>query len=171
MTEYFVQEDLNQAKKQKRKSLIFYLIMLGVYLAVSVGLLCWYWTLPYKSPTIPVVKWIHFPITVVFVIFSFIYLGIKHKRAKKYYVMANNLINAKAEVSTGSFLEYDEFRQEKEGVDFKALIFIEWNKYKNDFFERKVLVLYDKPFPEIPENANVKYQTQNNILKNYEILE
>jgi len=170
MIQYFVQEDLIQAKNQKKKSLIFYLIMLGVYLAISVGLLCWYWTLPYKSPTISAVKWIHFPITVVFVIFSFIYLGIKHKRAKKYFVMAYNLINAKSEISTGSFLEYDEFRQEKEGVDFKAMIFIEWNKYKNDFFERKVLVLYDKPFPEIPENANVKYETQNNILKNYEIL-
>ena len=71
---------------------------------------------------------------------------------------------------TGNFLEYDETVQVKDGVDFKSLVFIEWNKYKNDFFERKVLVFNEKPFPEIPEKANVNYVTQGNVLIEYEIL-
>ena len=74
------------------------------------------------------------------------------------------------ETSTGNFLEYDEEIQDKDGVDFKSLVFIEWNKYKKDFFERKVLVFYEKPFPEIPEKANVRYITQGNVLISYEIL-
>ena len=45
------------------------------------------------------------------------------------------------------------------------------NKYKNDFFERKVLVFYEKDFPEIPEGANVRYVTQGNVLISYEILD
>ena len=74
------------------------------------------------------------------------------------------------ETSTGSFFEYDETLQDKDGVDFKSLIFIEWNKFKNDFFERKVLVFNEKPFPEFTEKQNVKYVTQGNVLISYEIL-
>ena len=74
------------------------------------------------------------------------------------------------ETSTGSFFEFDEKIQDKDGVDFKSLIFLEWNKYKKEFFERKVLVFYEKPFPEIPLEANVTYVTQGNVLVSYEIL-
>ena len=171
MTEYFVQKDLDEAKKLKTKTLVQYLIVLALYVIISAGLLIWYLSLPYKSSTIALVKWIHYPITIVMVIFSAIFLGVKYKRVKKYYVMAYNLINARKETSEGNFLEYSEWMQEKDGVDCKALIFLEWNKYKKDYFERKVLVLYDRPFPEIPEKALVRYVTQGNVLFIYEILE
>ena len=171
MTEYFVQQDLEQAKKLKTKTLINYLLVLGLYVVISAGLLMWYLALPYKSPTIALVKWIHYPLTIVMVLFSAIYLGIKYKRVKRYYLLAFNLINARKETSEGSFLEYSEWLQDKDGVDCKALIFLEWNKYKKDYFERKVLVLYDRPFPEIPEKAKVRYVTQGNVLFSYEILE
>ena len=39
------------------------------------------------------------------------------------------------------------------------------------FFERKVLVLYEKPFPELQEKQTVKYVTQGNVLISYEIQE
>ena len=108
--------------------------------------------------------------TAVFVAFSFIYLGIPFKRVRRYYKMCQHLSTGLRETSVGNFLEYDENIQDKEGVDFKSLVFIEWNKYKKDFFERKVLVFYEKPFPEIPEKANVSYITQGNVLVSYEIL-
>ena len=75
------------------------------------------------------------------------------------------------ETSTGSFLEYDEGLQVKDGVDFKALVFLEWNKYKKDFFERKVLVFYQEEFPEFKEGQNARYVTQGNVLIEYKILE
>ena len=56
-------------------------------------------------------------------------------------------------------------------MEFKSLVFIEWNKYKNDYYERDVLVFNERPFPEIPENAMVKFETQGNVLIWYEILE
>ena len=62
-------------------------------------------------------------------------------------------------------------RMEKDGVDFKSLIFLEWNKYKKDYFERKVLVFNEKPFPEIPDGATVTFITQGNVLISYEITE
>ena len=71
---------------------------------------------------------------------------------------------------TGSFIEYDETIIEKDGVEFKSLVFLEWNKYKNDFFERKVYVFSEKPLPQIEVGKNVKYITQSNVLLGYEIL-
>lgn len=170
MIEYFTQEEFNSARRQRKKWLIWYFMVLGLYVASSVGLLVWYLFLPYHSPTITTVKLIHYPLTGVFVIFSFIYLGIPFKRVNRFYKMCVNLATGHREEWMGSFFEYDETLQDKEGVDFKSLVFIEWNKYKNEYFERKVLVFNEKEFPEIPENSMVKYITQSNVLISYEII-
>ena len=175
MTEYYTDAELQSARKQKKKSLAIYFIVLGVYVAASLAFLAYFWTLPYvgyrdTAHKIALIKWGHYSLTAIFVIFSFIYLGIKFKRVNRYYKMCRHISTGIREKSTGSFLEYDENIQDKDGVDFKSLVFIEWNKYKKDFFERKVLVFYEKPFPEIPEQANVTYITQGNVLVSYEIL-
>ena len=75
------------------------------------------------------------------------------------------------ETSQGTFFEFDESLHDKDGVDVKALIFIEWNKYKEDYFERKVFVQKEKDFPPLEENQLVRYITQGNMLIKYEILE
>ena len=175
MTEYYTDAELVSAKKQKNKTLAAYLIVSGVYLAATVAFYIYYGTLPYEgyrdtASIIGRIKLWHYLLTAVFVIFSFIFLGIKYKRVRRYYVQCVHMSTGLRETSTGSFLEYDENIQDKDGVDFKSLVFVEWNKYKNDFFERKVLVFYEKPFPEIPEQANVSYVTQGNVLISYEIL-
>ena len=175
MTEYYTDAELAAAKKQRKKTLIIYFVFLGVYLAATVAFFIYYGTLPYTgyadtARKISRIKWAHYSLTAVFVAFSFIYLGIIFKRVNRYCKMCLHMSTGLRETSTGSFLEYDENIQDKDGVDFKSLIFIEWNKYKKDFFERKVLVFYEKPFPEIPVEANVSYITQGNVLISYEIL-
>lgn len=170
MIDYYVKEDFEKARKQRKTTLIIYFIVAGIMLLLTLGFVLWYLTLPYESPTITTLKLIHYPLIGVFVVFSFLYLGIKFKRINRYYRLVKYLDIGLRETSTGSFFEYDETPQEKDGVDFKSLIFLEWNKYKNDFFERKVLVFEEKPFPEFNENDNVKYVTQGNVLVSYEIL-
>lgn len=170
MIDYFVEQDYVEAKAQRKKTLIIYFAFLTVYLLISAGMLMWYLTLPYASPVITTVKVIQYSVTAIMVVFSFIYLGIPYKRVNRYYKMTTYMLTGLRETSTGSFFEYDETLQDKDGVDFKSLVFLEWNKYKKDFFERKVLVFDEKPFPEIPENANVRYVTQGNVLISYEIL-
>lgn len=170
MIDYFNEQELEVVKKQRKKAINLYIIIGVVYLVASVGIVLWFTTLPYQSPTITWVKIIHYSLSALFVIFSFIYLGIVLKRVNRYYKLMFNLHTGIRETSTGSFIEYSENTQDKDGVDMKALIFLEWNKYKNDFFERKVLVPYEKEFPEFTENANVKYVTQSNVLISYEIL-
>lgn len=167
---YFSEQDVDTVVKQRKKAFMGLYIMVAVFVILSVGLVFWYRTLPYKSPTITTVKLIHYPITGVFVISLFLYLGLFFRRINKRYHYQDNMMKGIRETSVGTFLEYSEDIQDKDGVDFKSLVFIEWNKYKNDFFERKVLVFFDRPFPEIPLNAKVEYTTQSNTLIEFRIL-
>ena len=171
MKDYFLDEYYIQAKKQKNVALGWYIAIMSLYLILSLGIFFWYRTFPYQDPRITTAKIIQYSMTALVVIFSFIYLGIPFKRANRFYKLTYNMSTGLRETSTGSFFEYDETLQDKDGVDMKSLIFIEWNKYKNDFFERKVLVFDEKEYPEIPEGANVKYVTQGNVLISYEILD
>ena len=171
MIDYFKEEEFYQSQAQRKKVLILFFVITFVYLAISVGMLLWYLTLPYQSPTITTVKLIQYPVSALWVIFAFIYLGIPYKRVNRHYRMMRNLMTGLRETSTGSFFEYDETLQDKDGVDFKSLIFLEWNRYKQDFFERKVLVFDEKEFPEFEVNANVRYVTQGNVLVSYEIID
>lgn len=171
MTEYFKQEYLEQAKVQRKKTLAVYLIVLALYVALSVVVLVRYMQLPYASEKITVIKIVEYVLTFIMLVFSFLYLGIKYKRVNKFYAMCKNLNEGIKEEFEANFFEYDDTLATKDGVDVKALVFLQWNKFKNDYFERKVWVFYELPFPEIPENADVKFITQGNVLFSYQILD
>ena len=171
MKDYFNEQMHIDAKKQRKKVLIWYFVVMVIYALASVGFYWWYRTLPYKDATIITVKALHYLLSAIMVVFSFIYLGIPFKRVNRYYRLVNQMLTGIRETSTGSFFEYDETLQDKDGVDMKSLVFIEWNKYKKDFYERKVLVFDEMDYPQIPENANVRYVTQGNVLISYEVLD
>ena len=80
MIDYYTDAEMYSAKKQKKKTLIIYFIVLGVYIAASLAFLTYFWTLPYSgyrdtAHKISLIKWGHYSLTAIFVIFSFIYLG------------------------------------------------------------------------------------------------
>ncbi len=168
MIDYYKEEFLINGKKQKKRTLIVYYVVLSIYLLISVGMFLFYLTLPYKSPKITTVKLIEYPLTGIFVIFSFVYLTIKVKRVRKYCKLCTNLSTGLRETSEATFSGYKEDSQEKDGVDMKALIFSEWNKYKKGYFDRKVLVFYEEPFPVFNEGDKVRFITQGNVLISYE---
>ncbi len=171
MTQFFFESECIKAKQQRKNVLVLYFILLAIYLLASIGIIIYFSTLPYASPTITLIKSIHHIITTIFVSFSIFYLGIAYKRVNNYYKFTNNLNTGLKETSIGTFFEYDETIQNKEGVDCKALIFIEWNKYKKEYFERKVLVLNEQEYPNFKEKQTVKYVTQGNVLVAYELQE
>ena len=168
--QYFDENELLKLKKHRSKLLWVFGVTVGIYLLITAGLLTWYILLPYASPTHGVIKAIEFVLTGIVIIFLFVFMGIPFKRTNKNYKFCLHLQDGKREVSEGSFFEYDEDIQYQEGIDCKSLVFIEWNKYKKDYFERKVLVFYDKPFPEIPQAQDVRYVTQGNFLISYEFI-
>ncbi len=168
--DYYEREFFLEAKKQRRNTLLIYLLMVGIFLLITAGLFVWYCTLPYEDPQISLIKTIQYVLLAIFVVISGIYLGIKYKRINNYYKKCVDVETGLTETSFGNFIEYNESLQTKDGVDFKTLVFLELNPKKNNFFERKVLVFYEKPFPEIEVGQNVKYTTQGNVLKYYEII-
>ena len=168
MTYYFNEEWVNKARKRKNLLLAIYFITLAVYLAFSVLMFIWYRTLPYHSPTISKIKWIHYPVTAVFVLFSFIYLMIPFWRARAYYMLVSDMERGKKEKYTGVYMGESDEVQDKGKVDMKHLKFSVYNKFKNEYFERKVLVFADKPFPEIKEGDTIDFYTQSNVLYGYE---
>ena len=170
MIKYFDENEVVSAKKQRNKALTVFFSVLFVYLLSVAAFLIITYNLPYgQSPLL--YKIIEYSLTALFVIFSFIFLGIPFRRINRYVRLVVNLNTGIRETSTATFLEYDENLHDKDGVDCKALVFLEWNKYKKDYFERKVLVFYEKDFPVIPENAEVKFITQGNFLIEYEIID
>ena len=167
---YFVDGDLLKAKKQKTLLLIIFLITAAAFTAfLCVMFFVVYMGLPYGSDKILLVKIITYAVILLFVGFCFVYLGLPYKRAKKFCVFLTNLKTGLKEKSVATFLEADGELHEKDGVDCKSLVFIEWNKYKKDYFERRVLVFYEREFPVIPEKAEVEFITQGNFLISYEI--
>ena len=171
MIDYFKEEFLIQSKKQRKTTLTIYLLVLALYLSLSCVILVRYMQLPYLSSKIGTVKTIEFVLTFVFVVFSFVYLGIKYKRVNKFYETCKNMKHGLKEEFTANFFEYDESLNFKDGVDVKSLVFLQWNKFKNDYFERKVFVFYEKPFPEFTPNQTVRFITQGNMLISYEIID
>jgi hypothetical protein len=89
---------------------------------------------------------------------------------KKFYKALNNVKIGIREEYVAEFIGCDETLQTKEGVEYKCLLFKEWNKYKKDFYERKVLVFYELPFPVIETGKKVKFITQANLLVEYEYI-
>lgn len=169
LTEYFTDETYENARKKRKKLLTIYLIVLGVYVLSIVGFFVWYRLLPYKSPKIATIKLIAYPLTGLFVIFSFIYLGLPYGMCNKYRKLALNMKSGAKDVSDGTFIETDEGMTIKDGVEMKSLVFLEWNEFKKEFYERKVLVFRDDEFPPFARGDEVEFVTQGNVLVSYKI--
>ena len=97
--------------------------------------------MPYKAPAQAIPKWIVYVASVLFVIFSFPYLGIKYLRIRKYYKLIAYLSVGLKQVNESKFLRYEDY-ETKDGVDLYILIFSEWNAKKSEYMDRKIM--FDK---------------------------
>ena len=171
MIDYFTTKEYYDIKKERRKVIGIYAIFLVIYLAISGVFVAWYLVQPYMSDKIWLIKLLHYTITLIFAVFSTIYFGIKFRLVNHYYKRCYEMTIGRKEKYEGNFIDYSHTKENREGVEIKSLIFMEWNKYKEECFERKVYVPYDKPFPQLKENQMVTYLTQGNFLVAYEIQE
>ena len=167
--EYFCDCHYEDAKKERNKMFIVYFSCLFVYLVLGALAIFWNTTLPYESGQVLYIRIALYSVTAIFIVFSYLYMGVKFSVVNAYYKLLVNLKTGLREESKAVFLENDPALTIKDGVDMKSLVFLEWNERKEDYFERKVLVFNERPFPEIPEKATVKFVTQGNVLINYEI--
>lgn len=124
---------------------------------------------PYEDPMQPVPIWIVCVASCVFVIFSYIFLGIKFQRARKYYKIVSYLSVGMKQVNNSTFLRYEE-PELKDSVDYYVLIMSEWSKKKSEYMDRKIYCDKEKPRPEFASGDAVCYLTQGNVMVEYEVV-
>lgn len=171
MTEYFTDALLESAKKQKNKNLAIYFSVVFLYLVITVICFIWYGQTPYGSKTLTTVKLIHYPVTVVFIAFSFLYIFIPLKRALKYYKKVKGVKEGRRETYEGVLLKTDENKITKDFVEFKSMLFGSENKEKGGIKERKIEIFYDDDYPDIKVGEVAKLTLCGNLLINYEIVQ
>lgn len=169
--EYYKEEYLIKTQAQKQKTLKIYFITLAVYFVISIALFVAFKFQIYQSPNIKTIKFVHYTISVIFTFYTFVYLGIKYRRVKCYFKALHNIKVGIRETYEAEFLGYKNTSETNNGVEYKALLFKEWNKYKKDYYKRKVLVFNELPFPELIEGKMVRFVTQSNTLVEYEYIE
>lgn len=165
---YEKEVDFNIAKKQKKVLKIWYFIVLGLYVAFAAIMFVFYRLEPYKSSGIVTIKIITYVVTGIFVIFSFVYLGIPMRRVRNYYKLLYGIETGTNNEVNGVFERYSEEIEVRNGIEFKSLYFLEYNTKKQEFFERKVLFDTEKQFPEFTKGENVRYYTHGNVLVEFE---
>lgn len=169
MTVIFNDADLIGAYRQQRNILRAYLAVTAVFVAICVVCLVYYISLPYEDPGQTLPQVITCVVSCLFVIFSYIFMGIKFHRARKYYKLISYLSVGMKQVNNSYFLRYEE-PELRDGVDYYVLIFSEWSKKKSEYMDRKIYADKEKPRPEFAAGDRVRYLTQGNVIVEYEVL-
>lgn len=157
--------------KQRRKILNVFWVVTAVYLAYCAGWLAYYISLPYGDPMVALPKWCVWVMTIVYLAFTFPYLGIKFKRVNSYYkVLYANSTGLKNEES-GFFLGFEKKDLQKDWVDVNSCVSTTWSRKRKEWMNREAYVDREKPLPNIQQGDFVRYIVRGNFILQYEVLE
>ena len=145
------------------------MLILAVFVVLCLTCMIIFVNMPYKDPAQAIPKWIIYVASVLFIVFSFPYMGIKHARIRKYYKLIAYLSVGLKQVNESKFLRYEDY-ENKDGVDLYILIFSEWNTKKSEYMDRKILCDKEKPLPQFQCGDIVRYLTQGNLMVAYEVV-
>lgn len=170
METIFQDQDLIAAFSQKRRLFWIYIAVAAVFAALLIGCIVWFVSLPYEDDLAYLPQLILCVGASLFIIFSYVYLGIKFQRSRKYYKMISSLSIGIKHVNNSYFLRYDE-PELKDSVDYYVLTMCEWSKKKSEYLDRKIYCDKEKPLPAFQAGDKVRYLTHGNIMIAYEITE
>ena len=171
MTNVYTDAEYLAAHKQREKLLGAFIIVTACYAAFCIGWLIYYISLPYKDPMQALPQTCVYVVSVLYVIFTALYMGIPFARANRYYNMLTNLSLGMKDVEKNYFYCFEELNMQKNNVDMIGCIFETWNKKKCEWMDRAVYFDVEMPTPEFESGDYVRYVTQGNIVLQYEILQ
>ncbi len=169
MTVVFNDDDLISAYKQQRNILRGFLGVTLFFVVVCIACLAYFMSLPYKDPMQPVPQVIVSVVSCLYVVFAYVFMGIKFHRARRYYKLISYVSVGMKQVNNSIFLRYEE-PELRDGVDFYVLIFSEWSKKKSEYMDRKIYCDKEKALPVFQKGDEVCYLTQGNVIIEYEIV-
>lgn len=159
--------DLVDAYRQKRSILAAYIVICAVYAAVVVVNFVWYVGMQYEDPLQIYPKLIVCVLTCVFIAYSYVFLGIKWQRSRKYTKLITAVSAGRKTENTSYFLRYED--DETNGdVDYCVLIMCEWSRKRDQYLDRKIYCVKEKECPVFQSGDKVHYLTQGNVLIGYE---
>ena len=117
MTIVFNDDDLLASYRQQRTILRVFLAVTVLYAVICVALLLFYMSLPYKDPAQIWPKVIVCTLSCIYVIFAYVFMGIKFHRARRYYKLISYFSVGMKQVNNSIFLRYAQ-PELRDGVDF-----------------------------------------------------
>ena len=170
MERVFNDEDFNAIVDQRKRVLRVFYIVLGAYLVLAAASLIYYTSLPYKDKMQSLPKAAMFISTALFVVFLFLYMGIKYHRVNKYYKMMYYLSEGMKNVEENYFVGFELNDLQKDGVDAISCVFKTWSRKKKEWMRREAYWDAEKPLPPFKTGDYVLYVVQSNFVVAYEIL-
>lgn len=170
MTNLYTDEDLRLASKQRNRLLSVYIAICVAYVVFLAAMLGYYISLPYQDEAGIWVQVVTCAVTVLFIFFSFPYMGICFKRCNAYYRMMKFISVGLKEGTVLPFEEVDDWTV-WDGVDVNVANFTVYDKVKKEKVVRHIYVDGEKDFPPFQAGDLIKIVSQGNLLIAYEIVE
>ena len=170
MERVFNDEDFNAIVDQRKRVLRVFYIVLGAYILLAAASLIYYTSLPYKDKMQSLPKAVMFISTALFVVFLFLYMGIKYHRVNKYYKMMYYLSEGMKNVEENYFVGFELNDLQKDSVDAISCVFKTWSKKKKEWMRREAYWDAEKSLPPFEAGDFVRYVVQSNFVVAYEIL-
>lgn len=159
---------------EKRKLLIFWLVLLAAYLALAVTLVTVdiYLVGELRNRDHTVWMAVVFGMaTVLFFGFTLFFFAVKFRLTRKYCRMLRDIDRGLKDTTEGRFLCYDPSIEQKDGVFFYSMKLKTRPLRRDDIDERKVLIEHTVPKIDLAEGTRIRFTSHANILVSYEILD
>ncbi len=170
MERVFDDEDFNAIVDQRKKVKLVFYIVLGAYIALAIASLAYYTSLPYKDKMQALPKAVMFISTALFIVFLFLYMGIKYHRVNKYCKMMYYLSEGMKNVEENYFVGFELNDLQKDNVDAISCVFKTWSKKKKEWMRREAYWAAEKSLPPFEAGDYVRYVVQSNFVVAYEVL-
>ena len=171
MQEIYKESDLTAIVKQRRKVLGVFFIITAAYVLYAAAWLIYYVSLPYKDPMQFLPQVCVYPATLAYLVFAFLYLGIKFARVNAYYKMLCAHSDGIKKEEQAYYLGKMDTPTLADGVDVFTHVFTVWNKKKREWMNRETHVDVEVEQPQIKSGALVRYVSRGSFLLQYEVLE
>ncbi len=168
MTEFYTTSYLDDIKNKKRNLLISYFAALFIVISMILAIMIIYSKQPFgtdlRTPFLIAI----IVLTVIFIIYSFIFFSISYGRIKKYYNYLYNALFCKPEFAKVTVLSVYKDVREVVGVEFYTLNVLCWSNLKNDYVERNVYVDCEFGVDNFNKNDVLSVKLNANYLLGYQ---
>ena len=169
MTHIYSSGDLENAKNQKKKCLIFFFVMTAVYVLVAAGIFIYFLFEPYGSKKETWLLVSECVISAIYAVFAYIFMTIRFSRVRNYCIMLSRALTRKPTAGTATFMHFNSDITTKDKCDFKSMTLVEWSDKEKDYMERYILIDPEKPRPDFRAGDELSFETYSNVLVSYTI--